>query len=66
MKHIQNATKKMQNPDKYRSMEEPSLLEKVLSAGNSEKVACIMALDLILVGIDTVIFFLFLKIYFAY
>lgn len=35
-------------------MEEPSLLERVLKAEKDEKLACIMALDLILVGIDTV------------
>lgn len=36
------------------TMEEPSLLERVLKAEKDEKLACIMALDLILVGIDTV------------
>lgn len=55
MRHIQNATQRMrtQNPSD-RAMEEPSLLEKVLNDGNSEKIACVMALDLILVGIDTI------------
>lgn len=55
MKHIQAATQKMGTTNKgQRTMEEPSLLERVLEQGNSEKIACIMALDLILVGIDTV------------
>lgn len=43
--------------DQSREMQEPSLIEKVLKSGNDEKIACIMALDLILVGIDTVIYF---------
>lgn len=54
MKHIQKATRKMKAEQGQRTMEEPSLLERVLEQGNSEKLACIMALDLILVGIDTV------------
>lgn len=40
--------------DQSRAMQEPSLIEKVLKSGNDEKIACIMALDLILVGIDTI------------
>lgn len=56
MKYIQAATERMQAESATGSvtMDEPSLLERVLKAGNSEKLACIMALDLILVGIDTV------------
>jgi len=53
MKYIKNATERMKTADN-RTMAELSLLERVLKAGNSEKVACVMALDLILVGIDTV------------
>lgn len=33
---------------------EPSLLERVIQSEKSEKLATIMALDMILVGIDTV------------
>jgi hypothetical protein len=33
---------------------EPSLLERVIKSGNNEKIATVMALDMILVGIDTV------------
>lgn len=53
MKYIQSATERMKN-DSTKSMDEPSLLERVLKDGNNEKIACIMALDLILVGIDTI------------
>lgn len=53
MKYIQEATERMK-ANGLSSMEEPSLLERVLKAENNEKLACIMALDLILVGIDTV------------
>lgn len=35
---------------------EPSLIERVIKSENNEKIATILALDLILVGIDTVIF----------
>lgn len=56
MKYIKSATRRMQSDiDQSREMQEPSLIEKVLKSGNDEKIACIMALDLILVGIDTVI-----------
>lgn len=54
MKYIQNATERMKSGGGGSVMEEPSLLERVLKAENNEKLACIMALDLILVGIDTV------------
>ena len=55
MKYIQAATERMKtNSTVGSTMEEPSLLERVLKAEKNEKLACIMALDLILVGIDTV------------
>ncbi|GAB0093841.1 Probable cytochrome P450 301a1, mitochondrial [Sergentomyia squamirostris] len=54
MKYIQNATERMKMGGGGSVMEEPSLLERVLKAENNEKLACIMALDLILVGIDTI------------
>lgn len=63
MKYIQSATEKMRNmtAEEKRLQGEPSLLEKVITSEKDEKIACIMALDLILVGIDTVRFFLCLK-----
>lgn len=56
MKYIQGATTKMKSrtPAERAALGEPSLLEKVITSEKSEKIACIMALDLILVGIDTV------------
>lgn len=56
MKYIQAATLKIksQTPEERAALGEPSLLEKVILSEKNEKIACIMALDLILVGIDTV------------
>lgn len=61
MKYIQAATVKMKSrtPAERAALGEPSLLEKVILSEKNEKIACIMALDLILVGIDTVSFFVF-------
>lgn len=53
MKYIQNATERMKS-NAGGTMDEPSLLERVLRTEKDEKLACVMALDLILVGIDTV------------
>lgn len=53
MKYIGNATERLKQQGPSRDGE-PSLLEKVILAEKNEKVATIMALDLILVGIDTV------------
>lgn len=56
MKYIQAATVKMKSRTSVEraALGEPSLLEKVILSEKNEKIACIMALDLILVGIDTV------------
>lgn len=53
MKYIGNATERLKHQGPSRDGE-PSLLEKVIVAEKNEKVATIMALDLILVGIDTI------------
>ncbi|XP_050327103.1 probable cytochrome P450 301a1, mitochondrial [Bactrocera neohumeralis] len=53
MKYIGNATERLKQQGPSRDGE-PSLLEKVILAEKNEKVATIMALDLILVGIDTI------------
>lgn len=54
-KYIQNSTQRLrERTPAERSLGEPSLLEKVLTSEKDEKIAAIMALDLILVGIDTV------------
>lgn len=56
MKYIQEATIKMKSRSaaERAALGEPSLLEKVIQSEKNEKIATIMALDLILVGIDTV------------
>ncbi|XP_031641208.1 probable cytochrome P450 301a1, mitochondrial isoform X2 [Contarinia nasturtii] len=56
MKYIQAATVKMKSRTEAErvALGEPSLLEKVILSEKNEKIACIMALDLILVGIDTI------------
>lgn len=53
MKYIKDATERMKSPDRHK-FGEPSLLEKIIQSEKNEKIATIMALDLILVGIDTV------------
>lgn len=67
MKYIQSATNKMKSrtPEERAALGEPSLLERVILSEKDEKIACVMALDLILVGIDTVslisiLFFIYL------
>lgn len=54
MKYIQSATERLKTQDPSQRAGEPSLLEKVIMSEKDEKIATIMALDLILVGIDTV------------
>lgn len=56
MKYIQSATNKINSRTaaEQAAIGEPSLLERVIMSEKNEKIACVMALDLILVGIDTV------------
>lgn len=54
MKYIQSATERLKTQDPSQRNGEPSLVEKVIMSEKDEKIATIMALDLILVGIDTV------------
>lgn len=51
MKHIDKA---LVNLNKDKNDEEPSILQKMLEAENDPKIACILALDMFLVGVDTV------------
>ena len=53
MKYIKSATENLKTKGPCQNGE-PSLLEKVILTQKDEKIATIMALDLILVGIDTV------------
>lgn len=54
MKYIRSATDRMKANEGLALQGEPSLLERVIKSEKSEKLATIMALDMILVGIDTV------------
>ncbi|XP_030388311.1 probable cytochrome P450 301a1, mitochondrial [Scaptodrosophila lebanonensis] len=54
MKYIQSATERLKTQGPSQHAGEPSLLEKVILSQKSDKIATIMALDLILVGIDTI------------
>ncbi|EDW40113.1 GL21304 [Drosophila persimilis] len=54
MKYIQSATERLKTQDPSQRAGEPSLVEKVIMSEKDEKIATIMALDLILVGIDTI------------
>lgn len=53
-KYIQDATERLKKRTSAERVGEASLLEKVILSEKDEKIASIMALDLILVGIDTV------------
>lgn len=54
MKYISRATERLKAGSKGALDGEPSLIERVLTEEKDEKLATIMALDLILVGIDTI------------
>lgn len=51
MKHVDRALKYL---DTIKRGEEPSILQKVLELEEDPKIACILALDMFLVGVDTV------------
>lgn len=53
MKHISVAMEKI-NMEKDVDLEHVSLLENILRETKSEKIATVLALDLMLVGVDTV------------
>lgn len=53
MKYIDAATERLKKK-KYTNEEDHSLVERILATEANPKVAYILALDLILVGIDTV------------
>ncbi|KAH8401809.1 hypothetical protein KR009_008044 [Drosophila setifemur] len=54
MKYIKSATERLKTQDSSLRDGEPSLVEKVIMSEKDDKIATIMALDLILVGIDTI------------
>lgn len=51
MKHIDRALKGV---NERKVDEEPSILQRMLEVENDPKIACILALDMFLVGVDTV------------
>lgn len=53
-KHIQNAMRELKEKNIKEVDADSSLLQRILAMGNDPKIASILALDMFLVGIDTV------------
>ncbi|KAJ9592119.1 hypothetical protein L9F63_001347 [Diploptera punctata] len=53
MKYISEATDRMQREGQERTMEDRSLVEKIILKTKNPKIAAVLALDLLLVGVDT-------------
>lgn len=57
MKHITETMKKVEaNPIENRKEHDISIVERILKKTGNPKVAAVLALDLLLVGVDTVSF----------
>lgn len=55
MKHIDIAMENMnRDKDKYRDEEHISIIERIVNKTGNPKIAAVLALDLFLVGVDTV------------
>lgn len=54
MRHINIAMEKMNSSTEEKSEERISLVERILQKTNNPKIAAVLALDLIMVGVDTV------------
>lgn len=54
MRHINIAMEKMNNSSEVKSEEHISIVERILQKTNNPKIAAVLALDLIMVGVDTV------------
>lgn len=54
MRHINIAMEKMNNSTEVKSEEHISIVERILQKTNNPKIAAVLALDLIMVGVDTV------------
>ena len=54
MKYICEAMDRMKEEGNKRALEERSLVEKIILKTNDPKIAAVLALDLLLVGVDTV------------
>ncbi|KAL9699090.1 hypothetical protein quinque_002531 [Culex quinquefasciatus] len=53
MRHINIAMEKMNNSTEVKSEEHISIVERILQKTNNPKIAAVLALDLIMVGVDT-------------
>lgn len=53
MKYITEAMDRMEQEGDQRTMEDRSLVEKIILKTNNPKIAAVLALDLLLVGVDT-------------
>jgi cytochrome P450 family 49 subfamily A len=54
MKHINKAMEKVVNNSVPKSEEHISIVERILQRTQNPKIATVLALDLIMVGVDTV------------
>lgn len=54
MKHINIAMENMKNNGTYKDEESLSIIERIVKKTGDPKIAAVLALDLFLVGVDTV------------
>ena len=54
MKYISEAMDRMQQERQERTTDDRSLVEKIILKTNDPNIAAVLALDLLLVGVDTV------------
>lgn len=59
MKHINIAMENMKNSTIAKDEENLSIIERIVQKTGNPKIAAVLALDLFLVGVDTVIFLFF-------
>lgn len=60
MKHINIAMENMKNNTSIKDEESLSIIERIVQKTGNPKIAAVLALDLFLVGVDTVSFFFIL------
>jgi cytochrome P450 family 49 subfamily A len=61
MKYITDAVERMSQKEGKRTEEDMSIIEKITDKTSDPKIAAILALDLLLVGVDTVSTYLLSK-----
>jgi cytochrome P450 family 49 subfamily A len=54
MKHITQAMERLSTREDQRARHDTSIVQKIILRTNSPKTAAVLALDLLLVGVDTV------------